>query len=113
MLENHISEPSASSWASPCLLVQKSDNTPRFCSDFRKVNKITKSDCFPLPRMEDCIDPVGSAKFVSKFNLLKGYWQVPLSRRARDITALVTRTGVHSYQGKPFGLRNAPVTFQD
>ena len=76
MLENHIAEPCSSSWSSPCLLVPKADNTPRFCSDFRKVNNVTKPDSFPLPRMEDCIDQVGSAKF----DLLKGYWQVPLSK---------------------------------
>ena len=75
MLVNRVAEPSFSSWASPCLLVPKSDNTPRFCSDLdRKVNSVTKPDAFPLPRMDDCIDQVGSAKFVSKFDLLKGYW---------------------------------------
>lgn len=73
MLENDMAEPSCSSWASPCLFVPKSDNTPRFCSDFRKVNSVTKPYCFPLPRVEDCIDQVGSAQFVSKFDLLKGY----------------------------------------
>ena len=112
MLKNNIAEPSCSSWASPCLLVPKSDKTPRFCSDFRKVNSITKPDCFPLPRVEDCIDQVGSAKFVSKFDLLKGYWQVPLSRRTRDISAFVTPTGLYSYKVMPFGLRNMPATFQ-
>lgn len=112
MLENNIAEPSGSSWASPCLLVPKSDNTPRFCTDFRKVNSVTKPDCFPLPRMEDCVDQVGSAKFVSKFDLLKGYWQVPLSKRAQEIAAFVTPTGLYSYQVMPFGLRNAPATFQ-
>ena len=48
MLENNIAEPSSSSWVSPYLSVPKSDNTPRFCSDFRKVNSITKPDAFPL-----------------------------------------------------------------
>ena len=112
MLKNNIAVPSASSWASPCVLVPKSDNTPRFCTDMRKVNSVTKSDSFPLPRMEDCIDRVGSAKFVSKFDLLKGYWQVPLSERAREIAAFVTPSGLYSYTVMPFGLKNAPATFQ-
>ncbi|KAM8771398.1 retrovirus-related Pol polyprotein from transposon 297 [Acanthopagrus schlegelii] len=112
MLDNGIAQPSSSSWASPCLLVPKSDNTPRFCSDFRKVNHVTKPDSFPLPRMEDCIDQVGSAKYVSKFDLLKGYWQVPLSEKAREIAAFITPTGLYSYTVMPFGLRNAPATFQ-
>ena len=112
MLENGIAEPCSSSWSSPCLLVPKSDNTPRFCSDFRKVNNVTKPDSFPLPRMDDCVDQVGSAQFVSKFDLLKGYWQVPLSQRACEIAAFITPTGLYSYTVMPFGLRNAPATFQ-
>ena len=67
MLENDIAEPSFSSWASPCLLVPKSDGRPRL------------PDSFPLPRMDDCVDQVGDGRYVSKFDLLKGYWLVPLS----------------------------------
>jgi len=73
MLEYGIIEPSQSPWSSPCVLVPKADRTWRFCTDFRKVNSVTKSDCFPLPRIEDCIDCIGSSQFVSKFDLLKGY----------------------------------------
>lgn len=112
MVDNDIAVPSLSSWASPCLLVPKSDNTPRFCSDFRKVNKVTKPDSFPLPRMEDCVDQVGAARYVSKFDLLKGYWQVPLSKRAQEVAAFITPSGLYSYKVMPFGLRNAPATFQ-
>lgn len=112
MLENNIAEPSNSSWASPCLLVGKPDPTFRPCTDFRKVNKITKPNVFPFPRMEDCVDQVGAAKFVSKFDLLKGYWQVPLTTRAREISAFVTPSGFFSYKVMPFGLRDTPATFQ-
>uniref|UniRef100_A0A096M9Z4 ribonuclease H n=1 Tax=Poecilia formosa TaxID=48698 RepID=A0A096M9Z4_POEFO len=112
MLRTGIAEPSMSSWASPCILVPKPDNTLRFCSDFRKLNAVTKPDCSPLPRMDDCVDQVGSANFVSKFDLLKGYWQVPLTQRAREVSAFVTPTGLFSYTVMPFGLRNAPATFQ-
>ena len=112
MLEHKIAEPSCSSWASPCVLVGKPDKTFRPCTDFRKVNNITKPDSYPLPRMEDCVDQVGAAKYVSKFDLLKGYWQVPLSKRAQDIAAFITPSGLYSYTVMPFGLRNAPATFQ-
>ncbi len=112
MLENGIAEPSSSSWASPCLLVEKSDKSSRFCTDYRKVNAVTKPDAYPLPRIEDCIDQVGSAQFVSKFDLLKGYWQVPLSPRAKEISAFITSSGLFSYTVMSFGLRNAPATFQ-
>lgn len=60
-------------------LVDKADASDRFCTDFRKVNAVTKPDSYPLPRIEDCIDEVGGAKFVTKLDLLKGYWQVPLT----------------------------------
>lgn len=112
MLDNEIAVPSSSSWASPSLLVEKSDKSPRFCTDYRKVNKVTKPDSYPLPRMEDCIDQVGSARFVSKFDLLKGYWQVPLTARAREISAFITPFGLFEYTVMSFGLRNAPATFQ-
>lgn len=112
MLKNGSAEPSNSSWASPCLFVPKSDNTPTFCTNYRKVNAVTKPDSFPLPRMEDCVDQVGTAKYVSKFDLLKGYWQVPLSDRAREIASFITPNGPYSYKVMPFGLRNAPATFQ-
>ena len=112
MLEHNIAEPSASAWSSPCLLVGKSDGSLRFCTDYRRVNSVTKPDCFPLPRADDCIDRVGAAVYVSKFDMLKGYWQVPLTARAREISAFVTPDAFLSYQVMPFGMRNAPASFQ-
>lgn len=73
LVENGLTVPSSSAWSSPCLLVPKSDSTQRFCMDYRKVNAVTKPDSFPLQLMEDCIDKVGSARFVTKLDLLKGY----------------------------------------
>lgn len=112
LVENGLAVPSMSAWSSPCVLVLKSDNTPRFCNDYRKDNAITKPDSFPLPRMEDCIDRVGSANFVTKLDLLKGYWQDPLTPRTSDISALVTPDTFLQYTIMPFGLCNAPATFQ-
>lgn len=62
--------------------------------------------------MEECVDEVGHAKFVSKLDLLKGYWQVPLTQHACEISTFVTPNGLFSYKVMPFGLRNAPATFQ-
>lgn len=112
MLENDIAEPSNSAWSSPCLLISKSDGSDRFCTDFRRVNSVTKPDCYPLPRVEDCVDNVGGAKYVTKLDLLKGYWQVPLTPRAREISAFVTPDTFLQYTVMPFGMRNAPATFQ-
>ena len=112
MLENDIIEESQSNWSSPCILVPKHDGGFRFCTDFRKVNDKTKSDSFPIPRIADCIDQIGNAKFVSTFDMLKGYWQVPLTQRAREISAFVTPSGLYQYKVMPFGMKNAPATFQ-
>ena len=78
MLTNDIIEPNKSQWSSPCVLVPKVDESYRFCTDFCKVNLIAKTDSHLIPCVKDCIDKIGSAEFVSKFDHLKGYWQVPL-----------------------------------
>ena len=83
-----------------------------FCTDFRKVNAVTKPDCYSLPHIDDCIDRVGSASFVTKLDLLKGYWQVPLTPRACEIYAFVTLDGFCHYTAMSFSMRNAPATFQ-
>ena len=112
MLENDLIEASSSEWSSPCVLVPKPDGTYRFCTDFRQVNKVTKSDSYPIPRVDDCVDRIGNAKFVSKFDLLKGYWQVPLTTRAKEISAFATPDGLYQYKVMPFGMKNALATFQ-
>uniref|UniRef100_A0A8C1TD20 Gypsy retrotransposon integrase-like protein 1 n=1 Tax=Cyprinus carpio TaxID=7962 RepID=A0A8C1TD20_CYPCA len=112
LLKNGLAKHSSSPWSSPCLLVHKPDGSFRFCTDYRRINAVTVPDCYPLPRMEDCIDNLGSAKFVSKLDLLKGYWQVPLTSRASDISAFVTPDCFMQYHVMAFGLRNAPATFQ-
>ena len=112
LVENGLALPSCSPWSSPCLLTPKSDGTPRFCTDYRKVNAVTVSDSFPLPRLEDCIDSIGPAKFISKLDLLKRYWQVPLTPRACEISAFVTPDHFMQYTVMAFGMRNAPSTFQ-
>lgn len=90
LIEHALAVPSSSPWCSPCLLVPKPDGTSRFCTDYGKVNQLTKSDSFPLPRIDDCVDRIGQAKFVTKLDLLKGYWQVPLTDCASEISAFVT-----------------------
>ena len=69
--------PSISPWASPVVLVPKAGGEYRLCIDYRKINKVTVPDAFPLPRMDDIIDEVGPARYVSKLDLLQGYYQVP------------------------------------
>lgn len=104
LLKNGLAVHSQSPWSSPCLLFQKPDSF-RFCTDYRKVNSVTKTDYFPLPLIEDCVDRIGSATYVTKLDLLKGYWQVPLTARASEIiSAFVIPDSFLQY--------NVMVTFQ-
>ena len=92
MLRNDIIEQSHSQWSSPCILVPKPDSTYQFCTDFRRVNALTKSDSYPIPQVDDCIDQIGHSQYISKIDLLKGYWQVPLSDKVtRDLSICNTR----------------------
>ncbi len=112
LLKNDFAVPSISPWSSPCILVPKADGSFRFCTDFRKINSLTVPDAFPLPRIDDCIDSLGAAKYITKLDLLKGYWQVPLIERASEISTFVTPDSFLQYTRMAFGLRNAPATFQ-
>ena len=94
LLENDFIEPSQSNYSSPCILVPKSNGTYRMCTDYRKVNTVTKTDSFSIPRIDDCIDKVGNSKYVTKFDLLKGFWQVPLTDRAKEVSAFATPNGL-------------------
>ena len=82
------------------------------CTNYRKVKSVTKTDSFPVPRMDDGIDNIGQAKYVTKFDLLKGFWQIPLTDRAKEISAFVTPDGLYQYKVMPFGMKNSPATFQ-
>lgn len=112
LLQHGLAIPSISPWSSPCLLVPKPDGTSRFCTDFRRANSVTKTDSYPLPRMDDCVDRIGGARFVTKLDLLKRYWQVPLTARASEVSAFVTPDNFLQYTVLAFGLKNAPATFQ-
>ena len=112
MLTNKLIKPSFSPWSSPVVLVPKPNNQFRLCLDYRKVNAITKTDSYPLPRVDDCVDRIGNAQFISKFDLLKGYWQVPLTERAKEISAFITHNGLYQCSVMPFGMKNAASTFQ-
>ena len=112
LLDNEFLELSQSEWSSPYILVPKPDGSFCMCTDYRKVNSVTKTDTFPIPRMDDCIDNIGQTKFVTKFNMRNGFWQIPLTDRAKEISAFVTPDGLYQYKVMPFGMENSPATFQ-
>ena len=76
MQEQGVIQPSQSPWAFPIMLVQKKDGSIRFCVDYRKINKITRKDSYPLPRVDDLLDLLEGAQWVSTLDLASGYWQV-------------------------------------
>ena len=82
------------------------------CTDYRKVNNLSAADTFPIPNMDGCIDKIRNSKYITKFDLLKGFWQIPLTERAKEISAFVTPDGLYHYKVKPFGMRNSTATFQ-
>ena len=112
MLENDVGEKSTSPWASPIVLVAKKDGSIRFCVDYRKVNKITRKDAYPLPRIDSTLDTLSGAQWFSTLDLLSGYWQVEVEEADRPKTAFCTTEGLFQFKVMPFGLSNAPATFQ-
>ena len=111
MMEVGIIEPSTSPYASPVVLVRKSDSSIRFCCDYRALNSITVFDPRPMPRIDDLLTEVSKAKFISKIDLTKGYWQIPLDEDAKLKSAFVTPMGHYQFSVMPFGMVNAPATF--
>jgi hypothetical protein len=103
--------PSVSPWGAPVLFVKKKDGMLRLCIDFRKLNKVTVKNKYPLPRIDDLFDQLRGAQIFSKIDLRYGYHQVRIKEEDINKTTFRMRYGHYEFTVVPFGLSNAPVVF--
>lgn len=90
MLEKGIIEPSQSPWASAYVLVEKKTGDMRPCIDYRKLNEATVKNAYPLPNVENCLEPLASNRSFTQLDLCSGYWQIKLSDTAKALSAFRT-----------------------
>ena len=113
MLECGAITKSFSPWCNAVVLVRKKDGTMRFCIDFRKLNERTIKDAHSLPRIDEALDSLAGAKYFSCLDLKSGFWQVELDEASKEYTAFTLGPlGFYQCERMPFGLCNAPATFQ-
>ena len=107
-----IIRPSESPWSSSVVTVQKKDGGIRICIDYRAVNNVTQPDPYLMPLIDEILESLATAKFISKLDLNKGFHQIPIDERDIPKTAFCTPWGKFEFVVMPFGLRNGPAIFQ-
>ena len=112
MLERGVIQPSTSPWASPIVLVTKKDGTTRFCVDYRALNEVSIKDAYPLPRIDDSLDALNGGRYFNTMHLMSGFWQIEMAPEDQEKTAFSTSLGLYEFKVMPFGLVNAPATFE-
>uniref|UniRef100_H3B9Z4 ribonuclease H n=1 Tax=Latimeria chalumnae TaxID=7897 RepID=H3B9Z4_LATCH len=106
-----VIEPSTSAW-SPPIVLKKNDGSTYFCIHYRKLNAITTKDSYPLPRMDDTLDAMAGSTWFPTLDLKSGYWQEEMDPVDEEKTAFTAELGLWKFTIMPFGLCNAPATFE-
>ena len=113
MLDAGVIRPSNSPWCNAVVLVRKKDGSLRFCIDFRKLNSLTVKDSHPLHRFCETLESLAGATHYLTFDMNFGCWQVPMDEESKQYTAFTLGSmGLYECESMPFGLCNAPPTFQ-
>ena len=112
MLRAGVIRPSTSPWSFPVVIVTKKDGEYRLTVDYRLLNAITIDEHTPLPHIEDLINRVANCRYYSTLDIAWGYWHIPMHRESIEKTSFVTAEGQYEFVVMPFGLKNAPSTFQ-
>ncbi|OIR56055.1 MAG: uncharacterized protein A8A55_3199, partial [Amphiamblys sp. WSBS2006] len=109
--EDGVIQESKSPWAAPVVFAKKKNGELRMCVDYRELNRVTRKCRVPIPRIDETLDRLGSAKIFTALDLKSGYHQIPMAEEDIPKTAFSTRYGLFEYKKMPFGLCNAPATF--
>jgi Reverse transcriptase (RNA-dependent DNA polymerase) len=112
MQKMDVIEPSTSEWSAPIVLISKLDGTLRFCIDYCKLNALAVRDCYPLPRMDDCLDSLGAVNIFSTIDASSGFWKLDVADEDEERTTFTSHRGTYQFKRMPFGLIIAPATFQ-
>ena len=113
MLDAGVIWPSNSPWCNAVVLVRKKDGLLHFCIDFRKLNSLTVKDSHPLPHICETLESLAGAAHFLTFDMNSGFWQVPMDEESKQYTAFTLGSmGLYECESMPFGLCNAPPTFQ-
>ena len=114
MVEAGVARRSHSPWSSPIVICKKKSGELRFCVDYRLLNQLQKKDAYSscLPHLDELLDSLENSQWFSTLDLALGYWQIPVDENDIPKTAFITPGGLHEFLVMPFGLVNAPATFQ-
>ena len=111
MLKDGVIRTSSSPYNSPIIMVMKKDGSIRFCVDYRRLNKVTKTCKYPLTYASSCYDKLHESYYFTSLDFQSAYWSIPMAEEDKEKTAFTVRSGKFEFNVMPFGLSNAVATF--